>query len=95
MRSINLAMTNCLENKYINIYIWKNIYVLREMLAKKGVSILIEMTGEWEFHYLFFFFNDLFSNEMFFLLFLFTFFFLIESRLFTLKYKENSLETLD
>lgn len=54
MRSINLAMTNCLENKYINIYIWKNIYVLREMLAKKGVSILIEMTGEWEFHYLFF-----------------------------------------
>lgn len=56
MRSINLAMTNCLENKYINIYIYgKYIFVLREMLAKKGVSILIEMTGEWEFHYLFFF----------------------------------------
>lgn len=34
----------------------KYIFVLREMLAKKGVSILIEMTGEWEFHYLFFFF---------------------------------------
>lgn len=33
----------------------KYIFVLREMLAKKGVSILIEMTGEWEFHYLFFF----------------------------------------
>lgn len=45
----------------------KYIFVLREMLAKKGVSILIEMTGEWEFHYLFFFFsNDLFCNEMLF-----------------------------
>lgn len=44
----------------------KYIFVLREMLAKKrnGVSILIEMTGEWGFHFLFFFFNDLFSYEM-------------------------------
>lgn len=94
MRSINLAMTNCLENKYINIYIyiWKIYICFEGNVSKKGVSILIEMTGEWEFHYLFFF-NDLFSNEMF-CCFLFTFFFL-ESRLFTLKYKENSLETLD
>lgn len=58
MRSINLAMTNCLENKYINIYIYKEkyIFVLRENVSKtNGVSILIEMTGEWVF--LFFFFS--------------------------------------
>lgn len=66
MRSINLAMTNCLENKYINIYIWKIYICFEGNVSKKGVSILIEMTGEWEFHYLFFFFNDLFSNEMLF-----------------------------
>lgn len=55
MRSINLAMTNCLENKYINIYIWKIYICFEGNVSKKGVSILIEMTGEWEFHYLFFF----------------------------------------
>lgn len=54
MRSINLAMTNCLENKYINIYIWKIYICFEGNVSKKGVSILIEMTGEWEFHYLFF-----------------------------------------
>lgn len=51
MRSINLATTNCLDYKYINIYIYgKYIFVLRENVSKNEmVSILIEMTGEWGF----------------------------------------------
>lgn len=55
IRSNNLAMTNCLENKYINIYIYmeKICMFWGKMLAKwKGVSILIEMTGEWGFFFL-------------------------------------------
>lgn len=41
MRSINLAMTNCLENKYINIYIYgKYIFVLRENVSKNEMVFL-------------------------------------------------------
>lgn len=65
MRSINLAMTNCLDYKYKNIYIYgKYIFVLRENVSKNEmVSILIEMTGEWGF-----FFCFPFSSNCFFLM---------------------------
>lgn len=67
MRSINLAMTNCLDYKYKNIYIYgKYIFVLRENVSKNEmVSILIEMTGEWGFLFSFFF-KLFFSYEMMF-----------------------------
>lgn len=57
MRSINLAMTNCLDYKYKFIYIYmeKNIFVSRENSKNGMVSILIEMTGEWGFLFSFFF----------------------------------------
>lgn len=68
MRSINLAMTNCLDYKYKNIYIYgKYIFVLRESISKNEmVSILIEMTGEWGFFLFSFFFKLFFSYEMMF-----------------------------
>lgn len=68
MRSINLAMTNCLDYKYKNIYIYgKYIFVLRENVSKNEmVSILIEMTGEWGFFLFSFFFKLFFSYEMMF-----------------------------
>lgn len=68
MRSINLAMTNCLDYKYKNIYIYgKYIFVLRENISKNEmVSILIEMTGEWGFFLFSFFFKLFFSYEMMF-----------------------------
>lgn len=36
MRSNNLAMTNCLENKYINIYIYGKIYICFEGNVSKN-----------------------------------------------------------
>lgn len=95
MRSINLAMTNCLENKYINIYIRKiYIFVLRENVSKIKWCFYFNWDDWWMGIFFSSFFRWLFSYEMLFWVYC-CFFFLIEYRLFTLKYKENSLETLD